>query len=709
MPLLSFRFKSSAVASQAALELRQLDLRLLRRIASSETAQVDPGSYLVIVRLPGGRQLDKQINIVGSSSPQTVEFDLGDMADLNARAGYKTLFYPAFSHRTSIALSQPGIRPLHATEESTDAGQYPFLGHARVVIHTFNTSECRWDSLEEWPRAKPLPSHLEFAFRPNQLKIARIEPSEGGPLYVALPGYFLVPATLEFAQSARGELIAVAHPFNRWADELLEYLRSSELAEAAALANPWVDVASDLLAGKKEDPIAAVIGAYALLRIGAIGRLGDWTNLLVKYRKWLPDALIVRIEHLGRLGKDYEANQELLQLPDGWTPIFTDGLRYAVERFRWCNDVSLLPPQATRLYRRVQRLAAMADPRQPILTVRGGLVEQLLKITQHSSVWKEQPMLQQPDQNEASNGFPPVIGRWPTDDAVARLRELGAEEKAGELEAFEARSAAEAQGPVWDWMKSLFETPAYKHTSHSVGYIENIPTGTTTPIDVQDAGTIAADNSLRDQRITLSLMSLRTWNYPGHGTHNILLNFEARNQAPDGAEPVAFNLSAQSRDGQQAGVLNYPIFVGLKVGKEGVAFEGRTVNVSNDADKTVLDVMDSDLFRSGLQLLETAQPVIKPFTSLGVGLARAMAKRNENIPVQFFKLGLDFSQTAMGTRLRTGLYLIAQVPEARVGQKGMDWNDWVYLPSQRTIARRTNHVQPLPVNFVAIGVRRATI
>jgi hypothetical protein len=149
------------------------------------------------------------------------------MADLNARAGYKTLFYPAFSGGTSMALSEPGIRPLYATEESTDAGQYRFSGHARVVIHTFDTGECEWDSLEEWPRAKLLPSHLEFAFRPNQVKIARIEPSEGGPLYVALPGYFLVPATLEFAQSARGNLVAVAHPFNRWADELLEYLASS--------------------------------------------------------------------------------------------------------------------------------------------------------------------------------------------------------------------------------------------------------------------------------------------------------------------------------------------------------------------------------------------------------------------------------------------------------------------------------------------------
>jgi hypothetical protein len=305
-------------------------------------------------------------------------------------------------------------------------------------------------------------------------------------------------------------------------------------------------------------------------------------------------------------------------------------------------------------------------------------------------------------------GFPPAIGRWPTEEAVRRLREVGAAQQADDLEHSVARAHAEAMGGAWDWLTSLRRTPAWKHATHRVGFLDSVPEGAVQAIDIKDAGTIAPDADLRGQRVTLSLMALRVWSYPGRGTHNVLLNFGARNQAPDGTETVAFNLSARVPDGEEAGILNYPIFIGLKLGNEGVVFEGRTVNVNNVEDKSVLDVLDSELFRDGLKLLETAQPVIKPFTALGVGLARAMAKRHENIPVQEFKIGLDCSPgIAMSVRLRAGVYLIAQVPQATPGKHGLDWNDWVYLPSQHTIVRRTDRGEPLPVNFVAIGIRRS--
>jgi len=76
-------------------------------------------------------------------------------------------------------------------------------------------------------------------------------------------------------------------------------------------------------------------------------------------------------------------------------------------------------------------------------------------------------------------------------------------------------------------------------------------------------------------------------------------------------------------------------------------------------DESFLKTLESDIVRNGLKLLETTQPVIKPFTAVAIGIAKAIASRNRNIPVQEFNIGLDFTNTPMGARLREGTYIAA--------------------------------------------------
>jgi len=132
------------------------------------------------------------------------------------------------------------------------------------------------------------------------------------------------------------------------------------------------------------------------------------------------------------------------------------------------------------------------------------------------------------------------------------------------------------------------------------------------------------------------------------------------------------------------------------------------VNVANEEDESSLKTLESDIVRNELKLLETTQPVIKPFTAVAIGIAKAIASRNRNIPVQEFNIGLDFTNTPMGARLREGTYIAVQVPEILPEEKGIDWAEWVYLPPRNRIVRRRDHNESLPVNFVAIGVRRST-
>ena len=101
--------------------------------------------------------------------------------------------------------------------------------------------------------------------------------------------------------------------------------------------------------------------------------------------------------------------------------------------------------------------------------------------------------------------------------------------------------------------------------------------------------------------------------YPGGGLHRVLFDFYAQHQVPGGAEDLHFNATFRVREGEHAAVVGFPIFIGLNVGTEGVAFRCYTVNVANEEDERLLGFLESDVFKSGLRLATTAQPAIAPW------------------------------------------------------------------------------------------------
>ena len=202
----------------------------------------------------------------------------------------------------------------------------------------------------------------------------------------------------------------------------------------------------------------------------------------------------------------------------------------------------------------------------------------------------------------------------------------------------------------------------------------------------------------------ITLDRLRVADYPGGGTHRVLFDFYAQNQVPGSVEHLHFNAACRARQGQHAGVIGYPIFVGLNVGTEGVAFRCYTVNVKNDADEAFLSFLDSDAFKAGLLLASTAQPAIGLLSQMAYGLTRTLATRHRNVPVQEFHMGLDFSSDPMGARLAEGAYLAVQIPESV--QVVWDWSEWVYDPSTGHVVSRTDPSLLIPYNYLVLGVAR---
>jgi hypothetical protein len=291
-----------------------------------------------------------------------------------------------------------------------------------------------------------------------------------------------------------------------------------------------------------------------------------------------------------------------------------------------------------------------------------------------------------------------VIGNLPIDTAIIKLREIGEEEAALQLDKMQKKIVRSSELGAQKWP---FLDKPWQHTSHVYGYIAPIVSyhgsQAISAIDV-----ISPNESLRDTRIKITLNRLRVASYPGGGTHRILLHFAAQNQASDQIEAVHFNVTYRVREGDSAGVQGYPIFVGLGVGHEGIFLQCRTINVHNDQDEAFLRVVEADTFKAGLRLASIAQPAIVPLSEMALGFAKAIATRNRNLSVQDFGLGLDFSTIAGRGRLAEGAYLAVQKPESIP----WDWQEWIYLPARGQVVHRNDYQKLIPYNYLVFGISR---
>jgi hypothetical protein len=311
-----------------------------------------------------------------------------------------------------------------------------------------------------------------------------------------------------------------------------------------------------------------------------------------------------------------------------------------------------------------------------------------------------------------------TLGEMPVRDAVVILRDMGDRAVADEIEEYVASpdNSSTPEDPIgmlgapvkdrsfWDWF--LDRPPAYqevwRYTQHTYGHIAAGQSEEDELIPIQHAGTIAADESLRGQPIKVTLDRLRAADYPGSGIHRVMVDFYAEHQATEVTEKLHFTQTYRVLEEQDAGVIGFPIFIGLGVGNEGVSFKVFTVNVKNDDDEAVLNFLDSDVFNSGLKLIKTANPAIAPLTGLASGLVKLVAGRNKNVAVQDFYMGLDFTKVRTGARLAEGSYIAVQIPEG----VAWDWSDWRYDTSSGVVVSVSDRAKAIPLNYLIFGVSR---
>jgi hypothetical protein len=295
----------------------------------------------------------------------------------------------------------------------------------------------------------------------------------------------------------------------------------------------------------------------------------------------------------------------------------------------------------------------------------------------------------------------PMLGQMPPAQAAAKLREVGEDEVADAIEnaQFKVTTDSTKFGILEDlgWRPKL-----WFYIAHIFGY--SVPEPNKTALPIQSASDMSADQTLKNTRIKIILKHMHVEAYPGGGTHHILFNFQAQHQLTARVETRNFTTTHRVREGKEVAIIEQPLFTGLNVGIQGVAFRCVAVNVKNEEDEEGLKFLESPTFKAGVAAASIAQPLIAPATEGAIGFIRWIAKRSKNVKAQEFDMGLDFSTIPNRARLAEGDYIAVQIDESM--KRAWDWEEWVYDLSTGRVVNVYDRTELIPYNYIIFSVSR---
>ena len=279
------------------------------------------------------------------------------------------------------------------------------------------------------------------------------------------------------------------------------------------------------------------------------------------------------------------------------------------------------------------------------------------------------------------------LGSRPQDQIAEYLTEIGDLDGAKHF----------SQGSAGGQNLAFWTAKPYSQTAMVIGFV---PPDQAVPTEIVGISKVQGDRALVGKRIKITLDKFHVANYPGLGTHKILCEFAGKNQVPGETEELTFALRFEARDNSGPSIAGAPIFMGITVGQDGISFKGRTINVENSLDETILAALNTPAFKSGLALLNTAQPALKPLTSLAAAAVDSILKRKKNVQVHSFDLGLDFGGGATSARLRHGSYLVVQTD----GGGTWDWTQFSWNTDGISLQYRDDPQRPLEFNYMVFGI-----
>jgi hypothetical protein len=332
----------------AQAEVRDRDLRLFTRLAVGVTLEVPPGQYFVSLASPAAPDFIEGVDI---QAGEDAVVTLGDET------------------------TSPGDDPLPAADEAfagaeatADGDAAPPLAPAPEAAPALPWRIRLLSGRDGRPVAGPsIP--LVSAAEGRELDVSglgTLGPPEPLFVQVAVPGgrarNVAVPEDWSVrVRLAEGDVAARAvPPPGGYVEMLATYLQAGQVREAADMGAG----AERLLRGKVSNPLGAIIGGYALLRMGEVELMHDWPYNLSAWFDWLPDGAVIAAE-LALLQDDRErAAEQLEQAAERGVPVFAEGLSLLSRRVR----EGLVETEAAR---RIAALTPFAELGQLTVAVPG--------------------------------------------------------------------------------------------------------------------------------------------------------------------------------------------------------------------------------------------------------------------------------------------------------------------------------------------------
>ena len=336
-------------------EVRRRDGALVARGVCRQHLEVAPGSYIVVSVMPGGTEMAGEVDVRPEEWAQvTLKPELEDESPHESEEVARFVW------------GHTGVDVTAGVEQAA------FAMHGKVRLWSGNV-------LEGPLRAEPTDG-LRQLLETLPDGVIAFEPAVSGLLYAQLaqsghPSVNVVIARDSESESAGTRLVVALRPDGSFgveahledlnADALLALLEHGRYGDALAVADS-AEMSEELLLYKKRDPLAASVGAYALLRMSAHERLHDWTQNLCNWFPWLPDGVVIRAEHLAREGRRGDSLDLLLTLSERGLPVFTEGFSLALDRLRATRD-----QRARDLLEQLNQYVPFVDFSRPFLTFTG--------------------------------------------------------------------------------------------------------------------------------------------------------------------------------------------------------------------------------------------------------------------------------------------------------------------------------------------------
>ncbi|MFN4033100.1 MAG: hypothetical protein ACK4ME_05665 [Fimbriimonadales bacterium] len=344
-------------------EVRRLDMTLVRRALTSDALDLEPGDYVVLARFPDGQYAYRRVR-AAQGQEQRISFHDAPREPMSApaaqRARSRTLTLHIERSANAAAIRLPDKDATRAQHRETHIACYagnPLQGTCRVL-----RPETVGEVSPRRRKERQMAYRLSRRGETRQL-ILQVAQAGAAGVHLILPHDALkVQVWLHPTEPPQLH----AHLPNKALDTALQFLWHGDGETAAQLALHHIASKPDL---------PRLVYLYALLRTNALQQLGEWTEQLTS-PQYGADGAVIRSECYARQGNPQDSLRELLRLSSLGLPVFTEGFTLAINRLRLSIAASEgFPPEqreeAAALLQALSAFEPCVDYTQPFLTYTG--------------------------------------------------------------------------------------------------------------------------------------------------------------------------------------------------------------------------------------------------------------------------------------------------------------------------------------------------